>query len=215
MRFRAAVTSFAALSCVGLAGYAGMLLSDPSTPAQKDTQLTGAQWTVESSADYGRTWTSPLDADGQGVFPVQARLSALANQNFYQPITLRNTVGTHTATEVRIEPAMLIAGDPAQAAQVKIRMAYSPEGYCAASVFEATADREPAATAAPLGTQRPLPSVTLDAATSSTPSSSETVCIEFSMDRSSAPTAPGEVTVAWPLKASPVDAPAGERNDNA
>lgn len=214
MRCRTAVTSFVALACAGLVGYLAMPTNpDPST--QKDTQLTGTEWTVESSADFGHTWTSPLDERGHGVFPVRVRLDALADQNFYQPLTLRNTVGTATDTTVSIEPATLISGSPADAGLVRIRMALSPHGSCAASVFDGTGTRASAAQGAPLTAQRSLPTVTLESASSTTAGPSQTVCIEFAIDRTVTAPVSGELTVAWPLSASAGDGPSPTSTQDA
>lgn len=203
MRFRLAVSAFAALTCLGSVGVAATLVSPSEHRSDTEAHLAGSEWTVESSADYGATWTSPLDKLGNGVFPVRVDLGALGEQNVYQPLTLRNQVGSTNASVVGIQPAELFAGDADAAESLQIRMAYSPGGTCSSSLFE-EGDVEPI-----VGTTEPGPfdapsnnvPITLGAGTESTAGQPETVCIEFSTKRTDAPAPSGELTLAWPLSA--------------
>lgn len=205
MRFRAAVSTFAALSCLTMVGVAGSLVSADHPAAVREAQLAGNQWGVEMSADYGSTWTTTLDSSTPAAFPVQVKLDALAEKNFYQPITLRTAVGTTDPAQVQLQQAELISGTPEQAAAVQIRMATSPRGYCASSLFD---------TAGPGGTPIPprpateatVPEpVTLQPAFSTTAGQPETVCIEFSVDRGTDERPHGELMLAWPMQAQPAD----------
>lgn len=203
MRFRVAVSTFAALTCLTTAGVAITLVSDYDAKDTSATHLTGSAWTVETSSDYGATWTSPLDKNGQGLFPVRVNLDALGRQNVYQPVTLRNTVDSVSPSEVQFETGQLLQGDPEAAKYLRIRMAYSPDGVCSDALFD-NPDLEPV-----VGNGEPGPfdapatelPIELGAGTSSTPGKAETVCIEFGTKRAQEKTPGGELTLAWPISA--------------
>ncbi|WP_333619065.1 hypothetical protein [Dietzia sp.] len=203
MRFRLAVSTIAALSCLTSVGFAATLVSPDEQKSETEAQLAGSSWTVESSSDYGATWTSPLDKLGNGVFPVRVDLGALGEQNVYQPLTLRNQTGSTTPSVVRIQSGELFSGDAEAAKSLQIRMAYSPTGVCSSSLFEEP-DVEPI-----VGTDEPgaldAPSnnvpITLGPGTKSTAGQPETVCIEFSTKRSLDTPLSGDLTLAWPISA--------------
>ena len=203
MRFRVAVSTFAALTCLTTAGVAVTLVSDEDAKDTSATHLAGSAWTVETSSDYGATWTSPLDKDGNGLFPVRVNLDALGRQNVYQPVTLRNTVDSTSPSEVEFETAQLLQGDPEAAKYLRIRMAYSPDGVCSDALFD-DPDLEPV-----VGTGEPGPfdapatelPIELGAGTPSTAGQAETVCIEFGTKRAEEQAPGGELTLAWPISA--------------
>ena len=217
MRFRVAVSTFAALTCLTTAGVAVTLVSADDAQDSSATHLAGSAWTVETSSDYGATWTSPLDKNGQGLFPVRVNLDALGRQNFYQPVTLRNTVDSVSRSEVEFETAQLLQGDPEAAKYLRIRMAYSPEGVCSDALFdENDPDVEPV-----VGNGEPGPfdapatelPIELGAGTPSTAGKAETVCIEFGTKRAEEQTPGGELTLAWPISARAA-APSDDEDDD-
>lgn len=203
MRFRVAVSTFAALTCVTTAGIAVTMVSADDAKDTSATHLAGSAWTVETSSDYGATWTSPLDKDGKGLFPVRVNLDALGQQNFYQPVTLRNTVDSTTPSVVQFDTGQLLQGDADAAKYLQIRMAYSPDGVCSDALFD-DPNVEPV-----IGTADPGPfdapstefPIELGAGTSSTSGQSETVCIEFGTKRAKERAPSGELTLAWPIVA--------------
>lgn len=200
------MSAFTALSCLTMATVAASMLSADDPATTSDAALTGNQWGVEVSTDYGSSWTSTLPAGDPGAFPVQVNLAALADKNFYQPITVRTAVGTRTGATVTVQRAQLLSGSPEQADAVQVRMAASPRGFCASSLFDSAdlAGRpiEPRpATAAEV----PAP-VDLPAAFSTTAGQPETVCVEFSLARGDATPPTGKITLAWPLTAQIADA---------
>lgn len=203
MRFRVAVSTFAALTCLTTAGVAVTIASSEDAKDTSATHLAGSAWTVETSSDYGATWTSPLDKNGQGLFPVRVNLDALGRQNVYQPVTLRNTVDSVSPSEVEFETAQLLQGDPEAAKYLRIRMAYSPDGVCSDALFDdpnlepVVGNGEPGPFDAP-ATELPIE---LGAGTPSTAGKAETVCIEFGTKRAEEQTPGGELTLAWPISA--------------
>lgn len=203
MRFRVAVSTFAALTCLTTAGVAVTIVSSEDAKDTSATHLAGSAWTVETSSDYGATWTSPLDKNGQGLFPVRVNLDALGRQNVYQPVTLRNTVDSVSPSEVEFETAQLLQGDPEAAKYLRIRMAYSPDGVCSDELFDdpnlepVVGNGEPGPFDAP-ATELPIE---LGAGTPSTAGKAETVCIEFGTKRAEEQTPGGELTLAWPISA--------------
>ncbi|ANI93618.1 hypothetical protein [Dietzia timorensis] len=203
MRFRVAVSTFAALTCLTTAGVAVTIVSAEDAKDTSATHLAGLTWTVETSSDYGATWTSPLDKNGQGLFPVRVNLDALGRQNVYQPVTLRNTVDSVSPSEVEFETAQLLQGDPEAAKYLRIRMAYSPDGVCSDALFDdpnlepVVGNGEPGPFDAP-ATELPIE---LGAGTPSTAGKAETVCIEFGTKRAEEQTPGGELTLAWPISA--------------
>lgn len=203
MRFRVAVSTFAALTCLTTAGVAVTIVSSEDAKDTSATHLAGSAWTVETSSDYGATWTSPLDKNGQGLFPVRVNLDALGRQNVYQPVTLRNTVDSVSPSEVEFETAQLLQGDPEAAKYLRIRMAYSPDGVCSDALFDdpnlepVVGNGEPGPFDAP-ATELPIE---LGAGTPSTAGKAETVCIEFGTKRAEEQTPGGELTLAWPISA--------------
>lgn len=203
MRFRAAVSTFAALTCLTTAGVGVTIVSSEDAKDTSATHLAGSAWTVETSSDYGATWSSPLDKNGQGLFPVRVNLDALGRQNVYQPVTLRNTVDSVSPSEVEFETAQLLQGDPEAAKYLRIRMAYSPEGVCSDALFDdpnlepVVGNGEPGPFDAP-ATELPIE---LGAGTPSTAGKAETVCIEFGTKRAEEQTPGGELTLAWPISA--------------
>lgn len=208
MRFRVAVSTFAALTCVTTAGIAATMVSADDAKDTSATHLTGSSWTVETSSDYGATWTSPLDKNGTGLFPVRVNLDALGQQNVYQPVTLRNTVDSTTPSVVEFETGQLLQGDPEAAKYLQIRMAYSPDGICSDALFE-DPNVEPIVgtpEAGPFDAPATEFPIELGAGTSSTAGQAATVCIEFGTKRAEKLTPSGELTLAWPIVAREAEA---------
>lgn len=203
MRFRVAVSTFAALTCLTTAGVAVTIVSADDAKDTAETHLAGSAWTVETSSDYGATWTSPLDKTGNGLFPVRVNLDALGRQNVYQPVTLRNTVDSTTPSVVEFETGQLLEGDPEAAKFLRIRMAYSPDGVCSDALFD-DPDLAPVVgtdEAGPFDAPATELPIKLGQGTSSTAGKAETVCIEFGTKRAEEQTPSGELTLAWPISA--------------
>lgn len=213
MRIRHAATALVALGAASVCAVGiGMVHSASDTGTVPDVRtMTGADpgedsglrsayWSVQSSTDFGTTWTAPVSSDG-GHLPVRVDTVELRSRAAYQPLTLRTTVDSRDPAQVILGTGALLSGDPETAAEVRIR-AVTTSATCAAPAFAAGATGLLAGSPehrGPLDARATRTPITLPAGTRTTPGAPVTVCLEVSME-ANAPVADSQLTVAWPLE---------------
>ena len=210
MRIRHAATALVALGAVSACAIGATLIHRDGVEADaRESALRSSSWSLEASTDFGTTWAAPISSSG-GHFPVRVDTAALRNQPAYQPFTLRTSVDSRNEALVTLRPGVLVDGDPATAAEVRVRAVSSEQGTCAAPTFARGAAGLLAGDAT-----RPLPvnaptadePVVLPGATRTTPGAPETLCLEVSI-APNAPVADSVLTLAWPLDIARDDADA-------
>lgn len=206
MRIRHAATALVALAAASACAVSGGLIHHDTTQTEaRESELRSSAWSVQASTDFGTTWTAPVSSYG-GHFPVRVDTTGLRNRSAYQPLTLRTSVDSQDDAQVKIGEGVLVDGDPATAAHVRIRAVSTEGGACAAPTFDSGS---PSIFAGD-GT-RPVPvdartitrPLVLPGATRTTPGAPVTVCLEVSMD-SASPVQDSTLTLAWPLDISRV-----------
>ena len=206
MRIRHAATALVALGAASACALgAGVIVQDQDEES-RESQLRASTWSVQASTDFGTTWTAPISSTG-GHFPVRVDTAGLRDRSAYQPLTLRTSVDSRADAEVAIGTGALVEGDPATAAEVRIRAVTTRGGACAQPAFSPDApnilaadDMHPVPVDAPTAAE-PL---VLPAGTRTTPGAPVTICLELSMD--SATSAPDSVlTLAWPIDITRAD----------
>ncbi|WP_314038318.1 hypothetical protein [Dietzia sp. CH92] len=209
MRIRHAATALVALAASSACALGTTVVLQDREDEARESQLRSSAWSVQASTDFGTTWTAPISSYG-GHFPVRVDTAGLRDRSAYQPLTLRTSVDSRADARVEIGEGVLVDGDPATAADVRIRAVASRGGACAAPTFgPASANilagdgEEPVPVDAPTSGE-PL---ILPGATRTTPGAPVTVCLELSMDADS-PVPDSTLTLAWPVEIARSDAAA-------
>lgn len=205
MRIRHAASALVALAATSACAVGASMVVQDHEEHTRESELRSSAWSVQASTDFGTTWTAPVSSYG-GHFPVRVDTTGLRNRSAYQPLTLRTSVDSQDDAQVKIGEGVLVDGDPATAAHVRIRAVSTEGGACAAPTFDSGS---PSIFAGD-GT-RPVPvdartitrPLVLPGATRTTPGAPVTVCLEVSMD-SASPVQDSTLTLAWPLDISRV-----------
>lgn len=203
MRIRHAASALLALGAASACALGASLIVQDHEADLRESELRSSAWSVQASTDFGTTWTAPVSSYG-GHFPVRVDTSGLRNRSAYLPLTLRTSVDSQDDALVEIGEGVLVEGNPAAAADVRIRAVSIEGGACAAPTFDAGAPSiftgngtQPVPVDARTIT-RPL---VLPGGTHTTPGAPVTVCLELSMN-SSSPAPDSTLTLAWPLDIS-------------
>ncbi len=204
MRIRHAASALVALGAASACALGASMIVQEHETQVRESELRASAWSVQASTDFGSTWTAPISSAG-GHFPVRVDTAALRNRSAYQPLTLRTTVGSNADALVDVGRGVLVEGNPATAADVRIRAVSTSSGACAAPTFTPGAPGVIAGVLAgdPTGavpgdaptTADPL---VLPAGTRTTPGAPVTVCLELSLDADS-PAPDSMLTLAWPI----------------
>lgn len=207
MRIRHAATALVALGAASTCALGATLVIQAREDDAQESQLRSSSWSVQASTDFGATWTAPISTYG-GNFPVQVDTARLRDRSAYQPLTLRTSVDSLSDAHVQIGEGMLVDGDPAAAAGVRIRAVAGRGGACAAPTFTTGAPSVLAGNGTrpePVNAPTADEPLVLPGGTRTTPGAPVTVCLEVSMD--SASRAPDSMlTLAWPVQISRSDA---------
>ena len=212
MRIRHAASALVALAAGSACALgASLVVHHNDDDGLRDSELRASTWSVQASTDFGTTWTAPISSVG-GTFPVRVDTAALRNRSAYQPLTLRTTPDSRSEALVDIGKGVLIDGNPATAADVRVRAVSSTSGACAAPTFT---PGTPGVTSGVLAgdPSQPMPvdaptaaaPLVLPAATRTTPGAPVTVCLELRLDADS-PEPDSTLTLAWPLDITRGDA---------
>lgn len=207
MRIRHAATALVALGAASTCALGATLIVQDQGDEARESALRSSWWSVQASTDFGTTWTAPISSYG-GHFPVRVDTAGLRNRSAYQALTLRTSVDSRSDAHVSIGEGVLAEGDPAAAAEVRIRAVAARGGACAAPTFTAGATSVLAG-----GSTRPqavdaqtaAEPLVLPAATRTTPGAPVTVCLELSMGADS-PAPDSVLTLAWPVEITRGDA---------
>lgn len=206
MRIRHAATVLVALGAASTCAMGATLVVQDRVEESRESALRSSAWSVQASSDFGTTWTAPVSTDG-GHFPVRVDTAGLRNRSVYQPLTLRTSADSRADAHVTLGQGALVEGDPAAAAEVRIRAVSAREGTCAAPAFTGRAANLLAGAPRP----QPVDTPTVDTplvvpgATRTTPGAPVTVCLELSVDASS-PAPDSVLTLVWPVAISRADA---------
>ena len=210
MRIRHAASALVALGATSACALAASMIVHDHEADLRESELRASAWSVQASTDFGTTWTAPISSTG-GHFPVRVDTAALRNRSAYQPLTLRTTADSQADALVDIGSGVLVEGNPATAADVRIRAVSSSSGACAAPTFT---PGTPGVMAGVLegDPERPVPvdaqtsetPVELPAATRTTPGAPVTVCLELSLAADS-PAPDSVLTLAWPIDITRAD----------
>lgn len=210
MRIRHAASALVALGATSACALAASLIVFDHETELRESELRASAWSVQASTDFGTTWTAPISSTG-GHFPVRVDTAALRNRSAYQPLTLRTTVDSQADALVEIGKGALVEGNPATAADVRIRAVSSTTGACAAPAFKpgtpgviAGVLASDPATPVPVDAATATAPLVLPAATRTTPGAPVTVCLELSVD-SASPAPDSVLTLAWPIDIARAD----------
>ncbi|MGN0100638.1 MAG: hypothetical protein ACI39C_06845 [Dietzia sp.] len=207
MRIRYATTALVALGAASACTIGGSMVAQQRQDQTRDSELRSSSWSVQASTDFGTTWAAPISTYG-GHFPVRVDTAGLRDRSAYTPLTLRTSVDSRADAHVTIGSGALIEGDPATAADVRVRAVSARSGACAAPTFDG---HSPSLLAGAATAPQPVDSPTvreplvLPGATRTTPGAPVTVCLELSMDASS-PAPDSVLTLAWPVDITRADA---------
>lgn len=207
MRIRHATTALVALGAASACTIGGSMVAQQRQDQTRDSELRSSSWSVQASTDFGTTWAAPISTYG-GHFPVRVDTAALRNRSAYQPLTLRTSVDSRADARVGIGAGALVEGDPAAAAEVRIRAVAARGGACAAPTFTADATSVLAGGSArhqPVNAPTAPEPLLLPAATRTTPGVPVTLCLELSMNADS-PAPDSVLTLAWPVEITRADA---------
>lgn len=206
MRIRYATTALVALGAASACAIGGSIVVQDRQEEAQESQLSNSSWSVQASTDFGTTWTAPVSSYG-GTFPVRVDTAGLRDRSAYQPLTLRTSIDSRADARVAVGAGALVEGDPAAAAEVRIRAVSTRGGACAAPAFASGA---PSLLAANAAFPQPVDAATADdplilpGATRTTPGAPVTVCLELSMD-SASPAPDSVLTLAWPIDITRAD----------
>ncbi|EYT61126.1 hypothetical protein H483_0113355 [Dietzia sp. UCD-THP] len=207
MRIRHAATALVALGSASACALGATLVMQDRGEDAREQALRSSSWSVQASTDFGTTWTAPISSYG-GHFPVRVDTAALRTRSAYQPLTLRTSVDSLADAHVVIDRGALVEGDPATAAEVRIRAVTTSGGACAAPTFASGA---PSILVGDAAQPEPVDAATVDeplvlpAATRTTAGPPVTVCLELSMD-SASPAPDSVLMLAWPIEITRADA---------
>ncbi|MBS7548545.1 hypothetical protein [Dietzia massiliensis] len=207
MRTRHAATALVTLAASSACALGATLILQDRQEQARESELRSSAWSVQASTDFGTTWTAPISSYG-GHFPVRVDTAGLRDRSAYQPLTLRTSVDSRDDAHVAIGEGVLVDGDPATAADVRIRAVASRGGACAAPAFRLDSDNVLAGDGEePVPVDAPTSDVPLilPGATRTTPGAAVTVCLELSMDANS-PAPDSVLTLAWPVDIARSDA---------
>ena len=204
MRIRHAASALVALGAASACALGASMIVQEHETQVRESELRASAWSVQASTDFGSTWTAPISSAG-GHFPVRVDTAALRNRSAYQPLTLRTTVGSRDDALVDVGRGVLVEGNPATAADVRIRAVSTSGGACAAPTFTPGAPGVIAGVlagdptgAVPVDAPTAAAPLVLPAATRTTPGAPVTVCLELSLDADS-PAPDSMLTLAWPI----------------
>ena len=204
MRIRHAASALVALGAASACALGASMIVQEHETQVRESELRASVWSVQASTDFGSTWTAPISSAG-GHFPVRVDTAALRNRSAYQPLTLRTTVGSKADALVDVGRGVLVEGNPATAADVRIRAVSTSSGACAAPTFTPGAPGVIAGVlagdptgAVPVDAPTTADPLVLPAGTRTTPGAPVTVCLELSLDADS-PAPDSMLTLAWPI----------------
>ncbi|HJC60994.1 MAG TPA: hypothetical protein H9755_11815 [Candidatus Dietzia intestinigallinarum] len=204
MRIRHAASALVALGAASACALGASMIVQEHETQVRESELRASAWSVQASTDFGSTWTAPISSAG-GHFPVRVDTAALRNRSAYQPLTLRTTVGSKADALVDVGRGVLVEGNPATAADVRIRAVSTSGGACAAPTFTPGAPGVIAGVlagdptgAVPVDAPTAADPLVLPAGTRTTPGAPVTVCLELSLDADS-PAPDSMLTLAWPI----------------
>src|SRR5699024_4427324 len=203
-RIRHAASALVALGAASACALGASMIVQEHETQVRESELRASAWSVQASTDFGSTWTAPISSAG-GHFPVRVDTAALRNRSAYQPLTLRTTVGSKADALVDVGRGVLVEGNPATAADVRIRAVSTSGGACAAPTFTPGAPGVIAGVlagdptgAVPVDAPTAADPLVLPAGTRTTPGAPVTVCLELSLDADS-PAPDSMLTLAWPI----------------